>query len=199
MSHDTPETPHPRLSEPVARRHMHTRSIVCEGFAREDGLWDIEARLVDTKTYPYTEPFRGARATGEAVHDMRVRLTLDADMVVRGIEVAMAEHPYQSCLGALPPFQGLIGARVGQGWRKAVQSVVGGNRACTHLRELLFPMATVAFQTMGGWKEDEAASRGGLPAADAQPPHFMDGCRAWASDGEVVRQLYPMHYKGVRR
>src|SRR6185503_19700597 len=44
------------LSAPAPRRHLHTRSITCEGFARDDGLWDIEARIVDTKTYRVEEP-----------------------------------------------------------------------------------------------------------------------------------------------
>ncbi len=36
---------------PVApREHLHTREIEWRGYRREDELWDIEGRLVDTKT-----------------------------------------------------------------------------------------------------------------------------------------------------
>jgi len=31
-----------------ARRLMHRRAIDCSGYLREDGLWEVEARLVDT-------------------------------------------------------------------------------------------------------------------------------------------------------
>ena len=41
------------LTTPAGRRLMHTRSIECRGYEREDGLWDIEAHLVDTKTYTH--------------------------------------------------------------------------------------------------------------------------------------------------
>jgi hypothetical protein len=85
------------LSEPAPRRHLHTRKITCEGFARDDGLWDIEARIVDTKTYSVDEPFRGLREPGMPVHDMQLRLTLDRDMVVRDIEVTTNESPYDIC------------------------------------------------------------------------------------------------------
>jgi hypothetical protein len=168
---------------------MHTRTIRCEGFEREDGCWDIEARIVDTKAYAYDEPFRGRREVGEPVHDMAVRLTLDAEMVVRDIEVDMPSTPYAACQGAAPEFKSLIGRRVGLGWRAAVNEAVGGTRGCTHVRELLFPMATVAFQTMVGWGEDDAKQQpdGSAP----QRPYFLDGCKAWASDGDVVVQLYP--------
>lgn len=183
------------LPPPAPRRHMHTRSIRCEGFERDDGLWDIEARIVDTKTYAYDEPFRGRREPGEPVHDMAVRLTLDAQMVVRDIAVDMRSTPYAACQGAAPGFSALIGRRIGPGWRSAVNEAVGGTRGCTHVRELLFPMATVAFQTMVGWRDEDDASGGdGTPA---ERPYFLDGCKAWASDGEVVVQLYPQF--AVRR
>jgi hypothetical protein len=34
----------------VKRRHLHTRTVTMQGFAREDGLWDIEGRMTDAKT-----------------------------------------------------------------------------------------------------------------------------------------------------
>ncbi len=183
------------LSPPAARRHQHTRTIVCEGFARDDGLWDIEASIVDTKTYQYTEPVRGVRPPGAPVHDMRVRLTLDPKFVVRDIEATFESNPYPSCLGAIPQYKALIGAQVGPGWRKAVQAAVGGTKGCTHIRELLFPMATVAFQTIGGWSADGEPDKPVTTSPESPPPYFIDGCRAWASDGEVVKFWHPQFYK----
>jgi hypothetical protein len=180
------------LAEPVARRHLHTRTIVCEGFLRDDGLYDIEASIVDTKSYRYTEPMRGVREAGSAVHDMRVRLTICTEMIVRDIEVVMPSTPYPACQSAPPNFRGLIGAKVGSGWRRAVEACVGATRGCTHVRELLFPMATVAFQTLGGWTPDDG-TRGVRvdPPSRGGKPYFIDGCISWAANGEVVRQMYP--------
>ena len=39
------------LSPSAPRQLMHNRAIECRGYEREDGLWDIEGHLVDTKTY----------------------------------------------------------------------------------------------------------------------------------------------------
>lgn len=179
------------LSTPAPRRKLHTRSIHCEGFRRDDGLWDIEASIVDTKSYAYDEPLRGRREAGDPVHHMRIRLTLDEQMTVRAIEVAMPATPYGTCQTAAPAFQKLVGARIGAGWRRAVNSAVGGTVGCTHVRELLFPMATVAFQTMGGWSEAEAAVEQLPPDDGGERPYFIDGCKAWAADGEVVARFYP--------
>lgn len=180
------------LPEPAPRRHLHDRSIECRGFLRDDGLWDIEGRIIDRKSYHYTEPYRGPRPPGTEVHHMAVRLTLDDELRVRAIAVDMPSTPYPTCTRAAPNFQALVGAVVGPGWRKAVQQAVGATRGCTHVRELLFPIATVAFQTIRGWPED---GDGGVcrtrQAGPDQRPGFIDGCHAWAADGEVVARLHP--------
>jgi len=193
------------LPTPAPRRHMHTRRIECEGFQREDGLWDIEASIVDTKAYEVEEPERGIRKAGEHVHDMQVRLTLDDDMVVMAVAVSTNDAPYAPCYTTAPAFQGLVGARIGAGWRKAVNEAVGGTRGCTHMKELLFPMATVAYQTLGSWpkkRKADAATDGAVqlqietdPAQAGVKPYFIDGCKAWASNGPVVEKLFPVYFR----
>jgi hypothetical protein len=176
------------LPPAVPRRHLHTRAIDCQGYLRDDGMFDIEARIVDTKTYAIDEPYRGHRPAGAPVHDMRLRLTLDADMTVIDIQVATEHSPYDTCRTVAPAFAKLIGARVGGGWRKAVNEAVGGVKGCTHLKELLMPAATVAFQTMSSWPKK------GEPPPEHKP-YFIDGCKAWAADGPVVERLYPLHFR----
>ncbi len=180
------------LSAPAARTRRHTRTIESHGYLRDDGLWDIEATIVDTKSYGYTEPYRGARTPGSDVHRMSVRLTLDDQFVVHAIEVDMPATPYPNCAGAAPAFDALVGARVGAGWRKRVNEAVGSVRGCTHVRELLFPMATVAFQTIQGWPEDtgDAKPMTKMPIERVRQG-FLDGCHGWARDGDMVADLYP--------
>ena len=48
------------------RRLMHTRFVECDGFLRDDGLWEVEAWLRDTK--PFTQRadrFRGELKPGD--------------------------------------------------------------------------------------------------------------------------------------
>ena len=70
---------------------------------------------------------------------------------------------------------------------------VGRTKGCTHITELLMPAATVAFQTMGSWKPEKGVNAG---VGAGTKPGFIDGCKAWASDGPVVQKLFPMHYRG---
>jgi hypothetical protein len=183
------------LSSPAPRRHLHTRTIRCEGYERDDGLFDIEASIVDQKTYPVEEPYRGRREAGQHVHDMQVRLTLDREMTVRAIEVATNEAPYDPCFTVAPAFQSLVGAKIGGGWRRAVQDAAGGTKGCTHLKELLMPAATVAFQTIGSWPKAGKVATEAAPDTAKKKPYFIDGCKAWAADGPVVERLFPLHYR----
>ena len=183
------------LPAAAPRRHLHTRTITCEGFARDDGLWDVEARIVDTKTYPMDEPYRGHRGAGKHVHEMHLRLTVDTDKTVHDIAVSTQHAPYDACFTVAPAYKRLIGANLARGWRKAVQAAVGGTAGCTHLKELLMPAATVAFQTMGSWPRNGDVATEAAPDRNAEKPHFIDGCKAWASDDVVVKRLFPLHYQ----
>ncbi len=81
-----PEPSRMPLSEPNAREHIHTRDISCRGYRREDGLWDIEGHLVDTKTYAFDNRFRGEVAPGMPVHEMWLRVTVDDDLRIKDVE-----------------------------------------------------------------------------------------------------------------
>jgi len=184
------------LSPPAPRETLHTRRIVCEGFLREDGLWDIEAHLLDTKSYDFTNHERGTIKPGEPLHEMRLRLTLDDAMVVRAVEAVTEAGPFAVCGAITPAFQALVGLTVGSGWRRRVDELLGGVKGCTHLTELLGPMATVAFQTI--WSRKGREKRGDK-AADGRPkrkPGYIDGCHALASDGPIVRDHHPAWYSG---
>lgn len=179
------------FTAPAPRRHMHVRTVECDGYLREDGLWDIEASIIDRKPFSYTEPVRGVREAGADVHHMAIRLTLGQDFVVRVIEVVMPSTPYPNCTNAVPNFQGLVGKRIDRSWRATVREVVGVERGCTHARELLFPMATTAFQTLTGWREGDGNSPPVQTEGREGKPPFVGDCIGWATNGPVVARFYP--------
>jgi Protein of unknown function (DUF2889) len=186
------------LSAPVARTHIHTRQIVCQGFLREDGLWDIEGHLTDVKTYPFHNEWRGHMSPGTPIHDMWLRLTVDDGYVVRTVEAVMDGTPYAICSGAAPNFERLVGETVRSGWRRRVKELLGGTSGCTHLVELLGPLGTVAFQTIRPYRRHEVKQslESGTPDPTTRRPWQIDTCFGWAADHEVVRRYLPEHYTG---
>lgn len=182
------------LSPPAARQPLHRRAIDMRGYQRDDGLFDIEAHLVDTKTYPFENQDRGRIEPGDALHGMWLRLTVDEAMVIRGCEAVSDFTPYTICPQAAPNFALLEGLTIGPGFNRAVQERVGGVKGCTHLREVLAQMATVAFQTIGPVRWRRAAEeRARLVAAGETPPPRrravpVGSCLAYAPDSPVVRR-----------
>jgi Protein of unknown function (DUF2889) len=47
------------LTPPRPREAIHGRSIEIDGFRRDDGLYDIEAHLTDTKSFGQSNYDRG--------------------------------------------------------------------------------------------------------------------------------------------
>lgn len=175
------------LSPPLSRTLEHTRHVVYRGYKRDDGLWDIEGELLDTKPHPTISLAGGPNRPAEApVHSMAIRATIDQALVVHAIEVSMDAFPLGDCPRARPALQSMVGFAMSRGWRKAIDANLGGVASCTHLRELLYNMATAAFQTM---------SRGmskALPA-DRVPP-YVGQCIGWDWDGEGVRVHHPQFF-----
>ena len=184
------------LPEPTKREHLHTRAITYRGFEREDGLWDIEAHMTDTKTYEFRNDWRGQVQVGEPLHEMLLRLTIDDSFVIRDIEAATDNSPFQMCPDIAPAYKALIGITMGTGWRKAIREKVGGKAGCTHLTELLFPMATVAFQTIWPRRHHRAKKSDSNVKDSGRRPQVIDTCHAWASDSPVVKKNAPKFYTG---
>jgi len=136
------------LSNPKRRELIHTREIKCVGYKRDDGLWDIEANMKDLKSYEFNSDHRGIVKVGNAVHDMWIRLTLNNKLEIIEIEASTDSSPYKDCPLIIPNYQKLKGLIIGPGWRKLVNSRLIGVNGCTHLTELLGPIATTAFQTI---------------------------------------------------
>lgn len=183
------------LPDAQPRKPLHTRKISFEGFLREDGLFDIDAELIDSKSHTIQMHERGQLPAGGAIHHMRVRVTVDDSLTIRAIQTALDAAPFGLCQNAVDPVQKLVGATLGAGWRKAIEAAMGGVAGCTHLRELLFNVATAAFQTIPIELSRQREARGEQRDPDAPAPYFIGKCLSWDREGPVVRKVLPMYYR----
>jgi hypothetical protein len=183
------------LSTPVPRTLKHIRRVTYQGFQREDGLWDIEGELHDSKTYDATPPGRPdrLRPAGQPIHHMHLRVTVDQQLVVQAIEAVMDAHPLNHCPEAERALQKMVGACMARGWRKAIDTHLGGVASCTHLRELLFNLATATFQTVQGAFKPSSAN-----GAPVEPPRHLGQCLGWDFNGPGVKEFYPQFIGYVR-
>ena len=178
------------LSPPEPRKRLHRRSVSYDGYAREDGLFDVEAHMTDVKDHDHTL-LTGVRRAGEAVHDMWVRVTIDSTLTIRAIEAKTDTAPYPGCERIEPAYAQLVGANLLRGFRKTLHDTLGGVHGCTHLTELLSYLPTAAVQTFAGLKkrEDEGEHK----------PFQLDRCHALETTSDVVRRYYPKWYRGAHK
>jgi hypothetical protein len=192
------------LSEPVKREPMHTRRIEVQGFLREDGLLDVDARLVDTKPYTFANDESGEIPAGRPLHEMLVRMTVDEHLVITACEAVTLHSPYATCGGGAQNMGVLAGLALKAGFLKAANERLRGPLGCTHIREMLQQIATVAHQTMWPVRERArarrlAAEQRADPAKVVRPDpgeddgsiRLLDTCFAYARNGAVVKQRWP--------
>ncbi|MFO1415269.1 MAG: DUF2889 domain-containing protein [Burkholderiales bacterium] len=179
------------LPESTGRTEMHLRRIEMRGYRRDDGLYEIEGRITDTKSYPHTIEERGEVQAGERIHDMWVRLVVDEQLVVHDVVAATDAMPYGECAGGPATMKAIVGAQIRAGWSMVVKERLGGAKGCTHLMELLIPMATTAYQTIAPLRLSRP------PILDRQGvPLKIDSCYAYARNRSIVRRRWPKFYTG---
>ncbi|MDQ2733406.1 MAG: DUF2889 domain-containing protein [Pseudomonadota bacterium] len=167
------------------------RRITCEGFERDDGLWDIEGTLLDTKPTKI-ELVEKTIPAGEPIHRMMLRLTIDRERVIRDVHALTLDSPHKVCGNIAASYRQLIGLRVEPGFTKTAKRMFRGILGCSHLTELLPPMATTAFQIL--WSDaKKTAEHANKSGRRGESP--LGGCHALRLDGEVVaihfRHLLP--------
>ncbi len=165
-----------------AKKMLHQRKIAITGFQLEDGQFLVEGLLQDIRGHDMPlEDRGGCLKAGDDLHHMKIELYLNHTMEILAINVMTVASPYRLCQQVVNSYQQLVGIKIGSGWRQQALKRIGGVAGCTHLSELLFSMATVAFQTVWAVRQD-----GGTLRDDA-----INSCFAYQAEGEVVRRLQP--------
>lgn len=170
----------------VARTPLHTRQIVLQGYRRADGLYDIEGRLRDTKSYDRHSHGVSVKA-GDPIHDMMLCITVGDDLVIRDVRVESYVVPYSGyCDVVGQDYKKLTGLRLASGFMREARRLLGGTHGCTHLTELIGAVATAAFQTMSAT----------LNESDTERPFQLNGCYALKTEGAIVKAFHPKWYTG---
>jgi hypothetical protein len=167
----------------ITRDELHFRQIDIRGFRRSDGLFEVEGRVVDRKP-------REQRPDGTPLHDMGVKLLFDDNLVVRDVQTFTDAAPYEVCPAGGQVLQNLKGLSMTSGWNSEVRKRLTRASSCTHLVELLGPLATVAFQTVSTLRRvrPDTLDKNGRPMK-------IDSCYAYAAEGELVRRRWPEFHK----
>lgn len=180
------------LPRAAANRQLkHTRRIEVQVYARDDGLWEVDATISDTKTRD-ARMAAGVRPAGEPIHDMLLRLVVDQrfNIIEAGAQTRAMPYP-ELCDTYGDAYGRLVGLNLLQGFRAALRERVGGVLGCTHITELAQVLPTAVVQGFIG----EVIDTRGADDPSAPRPFQIDRCHALRADGEAVRLYYPRWYR----
>ena len=177
------------LEQLSSERRMSPKTL--DAYARDDGLWDLEARISDVKPRE-TLLATGILPANSPIHDMWLRITVDLNLTIMAAEAVSDAVPYAGyCDTIAPVYQRLVGLNLMKGFRKAVKERLGAVSGCTHLTELTQILPTAGMQAFAG---DVFPTRD-LPSGDdddgEHKPFQLDKCHALRTDGPVVALYYP--------
>lgn len=163
---------------------MHTRQVSCRGYQLDDGCWEIEGRMVDLKTFPMKSPAQdGQIEVGEPLHDMTLSLVIDGSMKIRQVCAEIEAAPFKQCASISGAFRDLEGLCLAPGFLGKARELLGGVNGCTHLLELLGPIATTAYQTL--WQGENGYNADDPDVAEM----LLDSCHTLARNGVVANLL----------
>ena len=200
-------TQHPDQGLPTAdkRKLVHERTYDIRGYEREDGMLDVEGKIVDLKPHSFDNHDRGYVPAGEPLHEMHLRLTIDHTFTIRKAVAATLYSPYTICPGATDAYTRLEGLTIGPGFNKRAAEAIGTVFGCTHLTEMLRAMGTVAFQSM--WpilarrEKEQAQAEAKAKSAETSSEErdelprkrrgLLSSCHAHAPWSPVVERQWP--------
>ena len=172
------------------RQLVHRRAISVEIFTRADGLWEVDATLLDTKNRDIPLA-NGVRAAGMPIHDMLLRLVVDDQFNILAAGSLTRAMPYPGQCNQLPDgYSGLVGMNLLRGFRAAIKARFAGVNGCTHISELAQVLPTAVIQAFAGIVLDTKEG-----SVDGGPPFQIDRCHALRREGEAVRVHYPRWYR----
>ena len=194
------------LPKPARRKHIHTRTYRGDAFEREDGLFDVEVEMQDTKPFSFDNTDRGYVSAGEPLHHMKMRVTIDETMTIRDVEARTLASPYHMCADITPNYKNLIGVQIAGGFTKRVQEITGRSAGCTHHNDILRVVGTTAFQGLWTIISRRARERAAAENGETGPSRFagkaaaqalLNTCHAYAENSPIVAREWPQLHKAT--
>ncbi len=169
---DRRENIHKRTID-ISTYEYDSERIIVEGFLKDD-------RFLDTHT------ITGERLPRGTIHHMSVRLLVNCStFVIEDLDMELLAIPREICretMGFLAPVKGMTIVR---GFTAKVKKLVGGNKGCIHVVELLLAMAPTVLQ---GVATHRARSKTPVDSGQAKMilKYLTNTCHVWREDGPFV-------------
>ena len=176
-------------NDTTSRRLMHTRELAFRGYLRDDGLLDIEGRMRDVTATGTELPFYSL-SPGQSIHDMRLLMTVDMDLLIHRMQTFTDTGATPFCAEINSAYASLEGLSIGAGFKKRLRERVGGVNGCTHITEAMSGMANTAIQLVMAVRRDQRSLADRVTDVSRKNYWIIDSCHAYRSGGDALRLVW---------
>jgi len=168
---------------------IHTRDIQLATYTHKDSRVIVHGVLKDRR-YIRVFDVTGAVKEPGIIHNMDVKLLIKSDpLMIEDAEAKMLHVPMNECHTTLDTMEKLIGVEIKSGFSKNIRNLMGGEKGCTHLCQLVIAMGQ---EIVHGWLTQKRKNKSSMPKnieSFTEKEFLIDSCRMWTRQGPKVKQL----------
>jgi hypothetical protein len=173
---------------PSKGKKLHTRKIEVSTHEYDGQRIIVEGFLKDAR-FQDSHTINGETFPDGVIHHMIIRLLVNcSSLLIEDVDVDLLSVPRDECretINCLAPVKGLT---ITKGFTSKVKKLVGGEKGCTHLVELLLAMAPAAIQGFAAYQSQKPSPPD--PAHTRMIYHFLlNTCHVWREDGPIAESL----------
>ena len=177
----------------VVEEKAHQRTITVTTYKAGPGKAVVEGRLVDQR---FRENFliTGEKRPAGELHHMIVRLLFDiTHLTIEEVEIQLIKGPRQECSDLYDSLSNIKGLRITKGFTSKTKSLLGSDRCCTHLRELIEVIGPAVIQGVFSIMAENESYPRALKENPQMKKHFADSvvnsCYLWRKDGTEIKKV----------
>jgi hypothetical protein len=169
-------------------KKLHTRNIEVTTYDYDGQRIIVEGLLKDDR-FQESHAITGETFPRGVIHHMAIRLLVNcSNLLIEDVDVDLISVPREACRETIDCLDPIKGLNITKGFTLKIKKMVGGNKGCAHLVELLLAMAPAVVQGFAA-HQSQKPSTSDYDQAKKMLQFLVNTCRAWREDGPFVEMF----------
>ncbi|WP_457552978.1 DUF2889 domain-containing protein [Desulfobacula sp.] len=168
---------------------IHTRDIQLATYPHTDSQVIVHGVLKDRRYIKVFDVTGDIKEPG-IIHHMDVKLLIKSDPLrIEDAQAKMIHVPMPECTATLDTVEQLKGLEIKSGFSKNIRIIMGGEKGCTHLCQLIIAMGQ---EIVHGWLTQKRKDESPVPKdleSFSEKKFLIDSCRLWTREGVKMKHL----------
>lgn len=171
-------------------RHFFTRDISIDAFEGGPDSFVIRGTLNDFRRLPYRQYLSGEIKEPGTIHNMTVEMEISLpELVILSAKCSMQSVPNEDCREISGCVDRIIGLSIKRGFTRTVRDLLGGNKGCLHITQLVLTMGSAAAQALWAFNSSRGAAERKARSKDMDAAMLVNSCWLWRPDGPYAVKL----------